>query len=60
MFTNRKTFDKLKSCCINVFYGTFMGGQKIETEKKKLRKGLNIIITTPGRLLYHLQNTEKN
>ena len=54
-----KTFDKLKSCCINVFYGTFMGGQKIETEKKKLRKGLNIIITTPGRLLYHLQNTEK-
>jgi ATP-dependent RNA helicase DDX31/DBP7 len=35
-----------------------MGGQKIETEKKKLRKGLNVIITTPGRLLYHLQNTE--
>ena len=54
-----KTFDKLKSCCINVVYGSLMGGQKIETEKKKLRKGLNIIITTPGRLLYHLQNTEK-
>ena len=53
-----KTFDKLKSCCINVIYGALMGGQKIETEKKKLRKGLNIIITTPGRLLYHLQNTE--
>ena len=35
-----------------------MGGQKVETEKKKLRKGLNIIITTPGRLLYHLKNTE--
>ena len=33
-------------------------GAKNETEKKKLRKGLNIIITTPGRLLYHLQNTE--
>ena len=53
-----KTFDKLKSCCINVIYGSLMGGQKIETEKKKLRKGLNVIITTPGRLLYHLQNTE--
>ena len=53
-----KTFDKLKSCCINVVYGSLMGGQKIETEKKKLRKGLNVIITTPGRLLYHLQNTE--
>ena len=52
-----KTFDKIKSSCINVIYGTLMGGQKIDTEKKKLRKGLNIIITTPGRLLYHLQNT---
>ena len=53
-----KTCDKLKSSCINVIYGTLMGGQKIDTEKKKLRKGLNIIITTPGRLLYHLQKTE--
>ena len=53
-----KTLDKIKSCCINVVYGTMMGGQKVETEKKKLRKGLNIIITTPGRLLYHLKNTE--
>ena len=34
-----------------------MGGQKIDTEKKKLRKGINVIISTPGRLLYHLRNT---
>ena len=53
-----KTFDKLKSCCINVVYGALMGGQKIFTEKKKIRKGLNIIISTPGRLLYHLKNSE--
>ena len=52
-----KTFEKLKSCCINVVFGTMMGGQKIDTEKKKLRKGINIIITTPGRLLYHLRNS---
>ena len=52
-----KTFEKLKSCCINVVFGTMMGGQKIETEKKKLRKGINVIITTPGRLLYHLRNS---
>ena len=52
-----KTFDKLKSCCINVVFGTMMGGQKIDTEKKKLRKGINVIITTPGRLLYHLRNS---
>ena len=52
-----KTFDKLKSSCINVVYGTMMGGQKIDTEKKKLRKGINVIISTPGRLLYHLRNS---
>lgn len=53
-----QTFDKLKSSCINAVYGTLMGGQKIEREKQKLRKGLNIIISTPGRLLYHLRNTQ--
>ena len=52
-----KTFDKLKSSCINVVFGTMMGGQKIDTEKKKLRKGINVIISTPGRLLYHLRNS---
>ena len=52
-----KTFDKLKSCCINVVFGTMIGGQKINTEKKKLRKGINVIISTPGRLLYHLRNS---
>lgn len=52
-----ETFNKLKSACINVVYGSLMGGQKIEREKQKLRKGLNVIITTPGRLLYHLKNT---
>jgi superfamily II DNA/RNA helicase len=51
------TFDKLKSCCISAVFGSLMGGQSIETEKSRLRKGLNVIITTPGRLLYHLNNT---
>lgn len=53
-----ETFNKLKSCCINVVYGSLMGGQKVELEKKKLRKGLNVIITTPGRMLHHLKNTQ--
>jgi ATP-dependent RNA helicase DDX31/DBP7 len=52
-----ETFNKLKSSCINVVYGSLMGGQKIDTEKAMLRKGLNVIIATPGRLLYHLKNT---
>mmetsp|Transcript_11854 Transcript_11854/g.10244 ORF Transcript_11854/g.10244 Transcript_11854/m.10244 type:complete len:132 (+) Transcript_11854:148-543(+) len=34
-----------------------MGGESIKKEKDKLRKGLNILIATPGRLLYHLQKT---
>ena len=51
------TFDKLKSCCINAVFGSLMGGQSMETEKSRLRKGLNIIVTTPGRMLYHLTNT---
>jgi ATP-dependent RNA helicase DDX31/DBP7 len=53
-----ETFNKLKSACINVVYGALMGGQKMDTEKSKLRKGLNVIIATPGRLLYHLKNTQ--
>ena len=52
------SLNKIKDSCINVVYGTLMGGQKIEKEKKKLRKGVNILVSTPGRLLYHLKNTK--
>lgn len=52
------TMIKLNSCCIHVVNGTLIGGQKIDTEKSKIRKGINVIICTPGRLLYHLKNTE--
>lgn len=52
------TVSKLNSCCISVVNGTLIGGQKIEIEKSKIRKGINIIICTPGRLLYHLKNTQ--
>lgn len=37
---------------------TIMGGEKPKKEKARLRKGAVIMITTPGRLLYHLKNTE--
>lgn len=36
---------------------TIMGGENPKKEKAKLRKGLTIVIATPGRLLYHLKNT---
>ena len=38
--------------------GVVMGGEKRTREKARLRKGINILVATPGRLLDHLENTE--
>jgi ATP-dependent RNA helicase DDX18/HAS1 len=38
-------------------YGLIMGGANRKTEAERLRKGVNIIIATPGRLLDHMQNS---
>ncbi|PWW80004.1 DEAD-domain-containing protein, partial [Tuber magnatum] len=38
--------------------GAVSGGEKKKSEKARLRKGINILVATPGRLLDHLQNTE--
>lgn len=38
--------------------GIVTGGMPKEVEEKKLRKGVNLLIATPGRLLDHLRNTE--
>lgn len=37
---------------------TVIGGEKKKSEKSRLRKGLNILVATPGRLADHLENTE--
>ena len=37
---------------------TVIGGEKLKSEKSRLRKGLNILVATPGRLVDHLENTE--
>merc|ERR1712126_200658 len=39
-------------------YGLVMGGANRATEAQKLAKGINILVSTPGRLLDHLQNTK--
>ena len=39
-------------------FGLIMGGANRGTEAEKLRRGVNIIVCTPGRLLDHLQNTK--
>jgi len=37
--------------------GYVMGGENRAKEKARLRKGISILIATPGRLLDHLQHT---
>ncbi|KAL9686810.1 hypothetical protein QQ045_031203 [Rhodiola kirilowii] len=37
--------------------GYVMGGESRNKEKARLRKGISILIATPGRLLDHLKNT---
>lgn len=38
--------------------GTVTGGAVKNHEKARLRKGLNILVATPGRLVDHLENTK--
>ncbi|RUP50073.1 P-loop containing nucleoside triphosphate hydrolase protein [Jimgerdemannia flammicorona] len=38
--------------------GVVIGGDKKKSEKARLRKGVNVLVSTPGRLLDHLQNTK--
>lgn len=50
--------DNLLSCYHWIVAGTVIGGEKKKSEKARLRKGLNILVATPGRMADHLQNTE--
>lgn len=49
---------KLCSGCINIVPGMLVGGEDINHEKSRLRKGINILVSTPARLLYHQENTK--
>jgi len=55
-----QTYSVLKELLTNHHhtYGLIMGGTGRADEAKKLIKGINIIVATPGRLLDHLQNTK--
>lgn len=39
-------------------HGLVMGGANRRTEAERLVKGVNLLVSTPGRLLDHLQNTK--
>lgn len=50
--------DSLLGCAHWIVAGTVIGGEKKKSEKARLRKGLNVLVATPGRLADHLDNTE--
>ncbi|XP_064650108.1 probable ATP-dependent RNA helicase DDX31 [Lineus longissimus] len=52
-----ETFQKLVYSFTWLVAGSVMGGENRKSEKARLRKGINILVATPGRLLDHLQNT---
>ncbi|KAI9745638.1 MAG: ATP-dependent RNA helicase dbp7 [Claussenomyces sp. TS43310] len=50
--------DRLLRCAPWIVGTTVMGGESKKSEKARLRKGVNILVATPGRLADHLDNTE--
>ncbi|ODV88124.1 hypothetical protein CANARDRAFT_26279 [[Candida] arabinofermentans NRRL YB-2248] len=50
--------ESLTRCCHRIVPGIVIGGEKKKSEKARLRKGVNILVATPGRLADHIDNTE--
>lgn len=50
--------ERLLGCARYIVAGHVIGGEKKKSEKARLRKGLNILVATPGRLVDHLENTK--
>ncbi|KAK8219334.1 ATP-dependent RNA helicase dbp7 [Zalaria obscura] len=50
--------ENVIGCAHWIVPGTVIGGEKKKSEKARLRKGMNILVATPGRLADHLENTE--
>lgn len=50
--------ESILRCAYWIVAGTVVGGEKKKSEKARLRKGVNILVATPGRLADHLENTK--
>lgn len=50
-------FLKLVRAFARIVPGILIGGEKRKSEKARLRKGINILIGTPGRLIDHVKHT---
>nr|XP_028571926.1 probable ATP-dependent RNA helicase DDX31 isoform X1 [Podarcis muralis] len=53
-----ETVQKLLKPFTWIVPGVLMGGEKKKSEKARLRKGINILIATPGRLVDHINSTK--
>nr|XP_056716142.1 probable ATP-dependent RNA helicase DDX31 [Euleptes europaea] len=53
-----QTIQKLLKPFTWIVPGVLMGGEKKKSEKARLRKGINILIATPGRLVDHIKSTK--
>lgn len=51
--------ESLCRACHYIVPGLVIGGEKKKSEKARLRKGVNILIGTPGRLADHVDNTAR-
>ncbi|XP_048244940.1 probable ATP-dependent RNA helicase DDX31 isoform X1 [Haliotis rufescens] len=52
-----QVFTQLVKPFIRIVPGLVIGGEKRKAEKASIRKGINIMVCTPGRLVDHLENT---
>jgi len=50
--------EKVLRCAPWLVCTTVIGGESKKSEKARIRKGVNILIATPGRLTDHLDNTK--
>lgn len=50
--------ENLLHCATWLVSSSVVGGEKKKSEKARLRKGVSILVATPGRLVDHLDHTE--
>ncbi|KAF7999217.1 hypothetical protein HF325_006749 [Metschnikowia pulcherrima] len=49
--------ESVLRCHHQIVPGIVVGGEKKKSEKARIRKGVNVLVATPGRLADHLENT---
>jgi len=53
-----EVFNQLVMRAKRIVPTCLIGGNKLSNEKRSIRKGVNVIIATPGRLADHIENTK--